>query len=176
MSWKSNTGHICKKITSGLGALRRVREFVDKDALLAIYNALVQPYFNYCCEVWDVFGATQSTRLQKLHNKAARILGNMNNDVDHKIALNALGWQPLQMQRKKSKAKIMFKVLNNMGPKGLTKYFTYKKEKSDYNLRNISNAVCLPKPRTNNMKKSFIYMELFAHRNYGEQDPVIFQT
>ena len=52
LSWKSNTGHICKKITSGLGALRRVREFVvDKDALLAIYNALLQPYFNYCCEV-----------------------------------------------------------------------------------------------------------------------------
>ena len=44
-----------------------------------------------------------------------------------------------------------------MGPKSLTKYFTQKVEKSDYKLRNISNAVCLPKPRTNNMKKSFIY-------------------
>ena len=44
-----------------------------------------------------------------------------------------------------------------MGPKNLTKYFTHKKEKSDYNLRNISNAVCLPQPRTNYMKKSFLY-------------------
>ena len=31
----------------------------------------------------DVFGETQSKRLQKLQNRAARILMNMSNDVHH---------------------------------------------------------------------------------------------
>ena len=63
LSWKSNTENICKKITSGISALRRLKDFVHKQTLLSVYNALVRPYFDYCCEVWDVFGKTQSKRL-----------------------------------------------------------------------------------------------------------------
>ena len=33
--------------------------------LFWIYNAVVRPYFDYCCEVWEVFDESQSKRLQK---------------------------------------------------------------------------------------------------------------
>jgi hypothetical protein len=42
-----------------------------------------------------VFGETQSKRLQKLQNRAARIIMNMSNDTDHSVALQALGWKTL---------------------------------------------------------------------------------
>ena len=157
LSWKTNTENICKKITSGISALRRLKEFADKQTLLSVYNAIVRPYFDYCCEVWDVFGETQSKRLQKLQNRAARIILNMSNDIDHSVALQALGWKPLKTERKKRKAKIMYKLLNKMGPKSLSNLFTYKGEVTNYKLRNISSSLCLPHPRTNNMKKSFVY-------------------
>jgi hypothetical protein len=90
LSWKSNTENICKKITSGISALRRVKPFIaERDTLISIYNAIVRPYFDYCSEVWDVFGEIQSKRLQKLQNRAARTISNMSNDVDHSIALCA---------------------------------------------------------------------------------------
>ena len=44
-----------------------------------------------------------------------------------------------------------------MGPKSLTNLFSYKSEKTNYHLRDISSGLCLPKPRTNNMKNSFMY-------------------
>jgi hypothetical protein len=81
----------------------------------------------------------------------------MNNDVNHSIALRALGWEPLKTERKKAKAKMMYKVLNKMGPKSLTNLFSYKSEKTNYNLREISSDLSLPNPRTNNMKNSFMY-------------------
>jgi hypothetical protein len=37
-----------------------------------------------------VFGETQSKRLQKLQNRAARIILNMSNDIDHSVALLAI--------------------------------------------------------------------------------------
>ena len=141
MSWKSNSENICKKITAGISAIRRVKPFVDKDTLISIYNAIVRPYFDYCCEVWDVFGESQSKRLQKLQNRAARIILNMSNDVNHSIALRALGWEPLKTERKKAKAKMMYKVLNKMGPKSLTNLFSYICEKTNYNLRDISSSL-----------------------------------
>ena len=157
LSWKSNTGYICKRITSGIFALRRIREFVDRDTLLSVYNSLVRPHFNYCSEVWGIFGETQSKRLQKLQNRSARIITGMSNDADSKIALDALGWEPLNVERKKAKAKLMFKLLNDMGPKSLSSLFSYKNENTHYELRDISNALVLPQPRTNNMKKSFVF-------------------
>jgi hypothetical protein len=81
----------------------------------------------------------------------------MNNDVNHSIALRALGWEPLKTERKKAKAKMMYKVLNKMGPKSLTNLFSYKSEKTNYNLREISSDLSLPNPRGNNMKNSFMY-------------------
>ena len=49
LSWKTNTENICKKITSGISTLRRLKEFADKQTLLSVYNAIVRPYFDYCC-------------------------------------------------------------------------------------------------------------------------------
>ena len=102
-----------------------------------IYNAIVRPYFDYCSEVWDVFGEVQCKRLQKLQNRAARIISNMSNNVDHSIALRALGWEPLHIIRKKAKARMMYKPLNKLGPESLSSLFTYKNEITNYKLRNV---------------------------------------
>ena len=103
-----------------------------------------------------MFSETQSKRLQKLQNRAARIIMNLSNDTDHSLALKVLGWKTLKVERKKPKAKMMYKLLNNMGPQSLANLFTYKGETS-YNLRNISGTLCLAQPRTNNLKKSLVY-------------------
>ena len=57
----------------------------------------------------------------------------------------------------KAKTKQMFKLLNNLGPKYLTKLFTKKCEVTRYDLRNSSISLHLPQPRTNKMKNNFIY-------------------
>ena len=42
-----------------------------------------------------------------------------------------------------------------MGPKSLTDLFTFKSEKTNYKLRDCT--LCLPQPRTNSLKKSFMF-------------------
>jgi hypothetical protein len=46
-----------------------------------------------------------------LQNRAARIIMSMSNDIDHTIAVQALGWEPLKSIREKAKAKLMYKIL-----------------------------------------------------------------
>ena len=77
LCWKGNTDALCKKISSGIYALNHIKEHVDKKTLLSVYNAIIQPYFSYCCDVWNVLDETQSLRLQKLHNRAARIIAHV---------------------------------------------------------------------------------------------------
>ena len=98
LTWKSNTENICEKVNSGIFALRRLKPFVDNYTLLYVYNSVVRPYFNYYFEVWRVFGEMQSTRLQKLQNRSARIIMNMSNDVESTVALNML-WDENHLKR-----------------------------------------------------------------------------
>ena len=146
-----------KKNGGGISAIRQVKPYINKETLISVYNAFVRPYLDYRCEAWDVFGETQSQRLEKLQNRVPGIILNMTNDVNHTIALRALGREPLKIERKKTKGKMMYKILNKMGPQSLTKLFSYKSDKTEYHLRNISSSLCLPKPRTDNMKDSFMY-------------------
>ena len=51
----------------------------------------------------------------------------------------------------------MFKVMINKAPKYLTEMFTKVEETNPYNLRNGEVNFYLPKPHTENLKKSFRY-------------------
>ena len=74
LSWNMHIKELAKKIASGIGALKRVRQFVPVSVLHTIFNSLVQPHFNYCCVVWDNCGKTLATKLQKLVLTCAFIL------------------------------------------------------------------------------------------------------
>ncbi len=50
----------------------------------------------------------------KFQNRAARIIMDMSNNANHSIALRALGWEPLKTERKKSKAKMMYRVFKSL--------------------------------------------------------------
>ena len=65
---------ICKKVASGITAIKCVRNFVPRETLLTIFSALLQPRFKYCSMVW----ANCNKGLQKLQNRAARIITSLN--------------------------------------------------------------------------------------------------
>ncbi len=146
-----------KKVTSGIGAIRKIRDFVNRDTLISIYNALINPHFDYCSEVWDTMGVGLSNRLQKLQNRAARVIMNFSNDISGPEAIKALGWESLETRRAKSKAKTMYKVLNNLAPSSLAELFEHKRNITKYDLRGSSTSLQLPQPKTEKLKKSFSY-------------------
>ena len=56
LSWEEHIETICNKASAGIGAIRRVKSYVPVDTLQTIYNALIQPYFDYCSSLWDNCG------------------------------------------------------------------------------------------------------------------------
>ena len=95
LSWDSHIDNIVKKVSAGLGAIRRVRSLVPRETLIMIYKALVQPYFDYCSSVWGSIGVCQSERLQKLQNRAARLINFFDLNIRSSTLLNDFGWDYL---------------------------------------------------------------------------------
>ena len=98
LTWNVHIEKLCKKVASGIGALKRIRPFVQPSTMQLIYNCLVQPYFDYCCVVWDSCGSTLANKLQKLQNRAARVLTSSNYDTNAEYLIEKLSWKNLESQ------------------------------------------------------------------------------
>ncbi|XP_028417952.1 uncharacterized protein LOC114542649 [Dendronephthya gigantea] len=153
--WARHVEGISKKVASAIGALKRIRQFIDTSTALKIYGALIQPYFDYCSSVWDGLNITLNDKLQKLQNRAGRVITKSGYDASSSDLFTKLGWDNLSTRRKKHKAEIMFKILNDLTPNYLRNLFEF--HSTGYNLRNSENALFVPKPRTNYANRSFSY-------------------
>ena len=126
--------------------------------MVKVYNSLIQPYFDYRSEVWDCLDKGLSDRLQKLQNRAARLIMNLKNEHGQSvIAQKSLGWITLKERRTQMKAKLMYKTVNGLAPQRLCEIFKNVNEIHDYNLRGSLTKLYIPKPKTEFLKNSFGY-------------------
>ena len=96
LSWNIHVDKLCKKIASGIGALKRIRPFVPNYTLLSIFKSSLQPHFDYCSVVWGNCSKTLSNKLQKLQNRATRILTFSSFDANADTLIEKLGWKKLK--------------------------------------------------------------------------------
>ena len=157
LSWNVHIEKLCKKVASGIGALKRIRHFVSPSTMQLIYNCLVQPYFDYCSVIWDSCGSTRADKLQKLQNRAARVLTSSSYDTNADYLFEILGWRNLASQRKIAKAIMVYKSVNGLAPDYLSEMFVDRSNITNYTLRDTTGKLAIPQPRTNYLKNSFSY-------------------
>ena len=155
LNWRPHIHTIAKKISAGIAILRRVSHFIQFDIRVNMYNELVMPYFNYCSAVWGNINKGLADKLQKLQNRAARILTYSNYDVRSSVLLDELGWERLEYVRQL--AVTMYKIHNNLSPSYLRGIFTNTSNVHLHNLRNSEINYYVPRPRTESGKGSLHY-------------------
>ena len=98
-----------KKISSGIGSIsiQRISHCVPPATPHNIYHGLVQSHFDYCSVVWGNCAKTLSDKLQRLQNRAVRVLTHSSYDADANQLFKELGWDNLETRRQKLKAKMV---------------------------------------------------------------------
>ena len=124
--------NISKKIASAIGAIKCIRHLMPFNILINVYHGLVQPHFDRCNEVWRNCNKGLSDKLQKLQNRAARILMSAGNDSNLDDLLRALGWRKLCHQNLDKKSIMMYKTLNGMTPQYLRSSFVFRDNLNSY--------------------------------------------
>ena len=146
LSWSKHVNEFANTISSGTGALKRLGSFISVDTAILLYQALIKPYFDYCCPVWDGLSNELADKLQKLQNRAIRVITKSDYHSSATALRTRLGWDDLSIRRMKFKAKLMFKTVNKQTPEYLQDLF--KPFSTDYGLRDQENKFALPKLRT----------------------------
>ena len=116
LTWDTHIASVSKKVSSGISIIRKVKPFIPTSSLLNIYQSIVEPYLDYCSIVWNGIGDNLADKLQKLQNRAARVITGADYLTPTNEILNKLGWSNLKERRNKQKALMMFKIVNGMTP------------------------------------------------------------
>ena len=158
LTWEKHIDEICAKVGAGIGVMRRMKPFVPLETLKLTYNALVQPYFNYCSPLWDNCGIGLKDQLQKFKNRAARVITGSTYDTRSVDVLNTLGWETLDQKRNNTKSIFMYKIIHVHAAPNLKQSFRLHREGDTlHDLRNRATDLALPKPKRDFGKRSFKY-------------------
>ena len=157
LSWEAHISEIVSKVAKVLAALRRLKPICPQSTLVTIYKSLILPHLEYCSAVWGCIGNGLSLKLEKLQNRAARIITGSGWDIRSAQILRALKWESLADRRERQLKSLMFKTANNLVPEYLSDKFTSVTTIHRHNLRGAQQNLFIPRPNTEALKKSFRY-------------------
>ena len=145
--------YICAKVGKQLGLLCRIREDLSANTTNLIYKSFILPILDYCDSVWACCNRGDIDRLERLQNRAARIV--MGSRCSS--ALANLKWDSLEDQRNRHIFKLVNLCLEKKTPQFLHHCFSYNRDIIRRSTRQ-SNFLYLPKVRTEAAKKLFSTM------------------
>ena len=80
--WDCNSGHRPHRVIGF--------HYAVKPYYAVLYQGLVEPHFRFCCSVWGTCGVTTRCTLEKLQNRAIRIITDSPFDAPAKPLLRQL--------------------------------------------------------------------------------------
>ena len=168
LNWAEHIKSVRTKVSRGIGFLKYSRKFLPRDTLSKMYRGIVEPHFRYCCSVWGNCGVTRLQTLQKLQNRAARMVTRSNFDSSAKQLIHNLKWPTINNIIRSETATIMYKSLNGLAPEYLSKRFVKNTTRNMRQLRNTDTDLLLPLRKTSNGQRgiSFCGSKLWNQLDY----------
>ena len=157
LAWDEHVHFLRSKVSRAIGFLKYAKKLLRQDTLCKMYRGIVEPHLRYCCSVWGACGGTRLQVLQKLQNRAARIVTNSSYDSSASALIKTLNWPTVADMIKVETACMVYKSINDLAPDYLSEMFTKNSAYSRKNLRNTATDLQVPLMKTCNGQRAFSY-------------------
>ena len=157
LTWKNKIKSVTEKASRANGFLKYAQHFLPETIVKTLYTSIVEPHFQYCCSDWGCCNSTDILQLQKLQNRAARIVTNSPFDASSKPLIQSLGWKTIEELIDRQVNLTVFKCLNSTAPKYLCDIFTKNTVYATRSLRNTNTDLRLPLKSSANGQKCFSF-------------------
>ena len=156
LDWKEQIKAVSTKVSRAVGFLKYAKSFLPMASLKTLYTGIVVPHFRYCCSVWGCCGSMEIYQLQKLQNRAARVITNSSFDAPSRPLIQELGWKTIEELINFETKTMVYKSLHQLAPEYLCSLFTRNAQCASHSLRNTEIDLRLPKKNTANGQNVFL--------------------
>ena len=130
--------------------LKYSKRYLSLQTIQMMYFSIVDSHFRYCCSVWGCAGDTSIRKLQKLQNRAARVVTNSPFDHTSLPSVSKLGWLTVKEMIDFKTACMVYKALHGLAPPYKKLMFHKLSESCNRTLRNTSTDLRIPLRKTSN--------------------------
>ena len=74
LNFKSHVDDICNRASRQINSFKRFSKYLKIDKRLSVYKSFIQSNFSYCPVAWLFYGRKNSNKLEKLQERAFRIV------------------------------------------------------------------------------------------------------
>ena len=155
--------YICNKMAQKTNILARIQNKLNYINKIQIYKSIIAPYIEFCSSILFMCNDTDIERIQKIQNRAMRIILKMPKTTPINIMLNMLQWLNV---RERIMLKILIfihKIIQEKTPSYLSENIERNTERTNYRLRNFDQLTHLMgnKEKTRNS----IFIKGIVHYN-----------
>ena len=72
--WNSHFQHVCKKVSSYILLLSKIKSYLSLELRSIFYSAYIQPQFNYCNIIWGHSSNYNVSKITKLQRRACKVI------------------------------------------------------------------------------------------------------
>ena len=150
---------IVRKVNIALSPLYPIVKFLPRQVLDTIYKTYIRPYFDYCDCIYDGhLTISDELRLERLQNRAARLVTNtLPRTSTNKLRLE-LGWDSLKTRRKTHRL-ILYRQLKDDTtciPDYIRNMITEVRRQDTGRVLRNANHLTIPHSQTSRYQRSFI--------------------
>ena len=150
--------NICNKLNCRVAMIQRIRYFLSSHHLSSLYYAFIQPFIDYCILIWGHSFASNLNRIQKLQNRAARIITNSYDfNISGLTIFKDLNWLNVSQRRDYINNLLIYKCLYCDAPNYLLDQLSIMCEVSSRDTRQSDDHSLLVVP----FSKTFISKDRF---------------
>lgn len=161
LNFDKHVNYIAKKVGKKIGVLSRLSAFISPVTCAHLYKSLIAPHFEYCSTIMWQMDKKNIAILQKLQNKAMRVIIKCHWRTHVVDMLHALNWMSITQRIYFNAMIFIFKMQSNLLPPYLCTKLIRKVDIHNHNLRNKNDfAIC--KQNSTTMSRSIYQSGLTA--------------
>lgn len=164
LKFKQNAEYVAKKMARKVNILARLNKQLFFWSKISIYTTTILPHIDYCSSILFLLTKEDTVRLQKIQNRAMRLILKCKRDVKIELMLEKLNWLSVNQRVQYNCLTLIYKIQNNMLPKYLNHQICYNRDISPYNTRNKDNFR-LPQCTKSQTQNSVYYRGLQQYNN-----------
>ena len=159
LNWHEHINHLSKIVAPKLGLLKHLSYILPLNTLSHLYKSIIQPHIDYALTVFGNNIKYNSNFLQRLQNRAARIITHTYDyNTPSAFLIKNLKWMTVDNRYHYFVAVTTFKALMGLVPDTISDRFMLSSQQHNFNTRlSCSYSLSFPKPKTNNLKRTLCY-------------------
>ena len=122
-----------------------------------MYRSLVEPYLRYSCPVGGVSGINAIDKMQRLQNRAARIVTISAYDASALPIIRKLRWPTINALIESETLKMVFKSVNNQASTYFAAMFDKLSDSGKREIRNTKRDLAVPRCKSAFGQKCLLY-------------------